>query len=98
MQDCPNYVEDIAQSPDKDEGERKAIGGGATKIFYDLRRVYDDPTGYRYRSADVRMSMAIVGKEWDMYPQMPLRASTSRRRPDVGGGMAMTAKASSRAV
>ena len=50
MQDCSNNIENIAEKPDDDKGEGKAIGGRAAKIFYDLRGVDDDPAGYGYRT------------------------------------------------
>ena len=46
MQDCAEDIEDIAESPDDDKGEREPIGGGAAKVLYDLRRVDDDPASY----------------------------------------------------
>ena len=52
MQHCPENVEDIAESPDDDEEEGKAIGGGAAEILYDLRGVDDNPAGYGNRTAD----------------------------------------------
>lgn len=49
LQDCPNDIEDISESPNDDESEGEAICRRAAEVFYDLRDVDDDPGSYGYR-------------------------------------------------
>ena len=46
MQNCPNDVENIAESPNDDESKGETICRRAAEVCYDLRDVDDDPGSY----------------------------------------------------
>ncbi len=100
LQDGAKDVEDIAEQPDDDKLDRKALGAAPAEVLDDLGGEDDDPARNGDGTRGTKRFLSVVGFGLicrcgacaavacvKTYPQMPEMASTSRFNGPVGGAI-----------